>query len=147
MQTTINNFKKDLGKSKEKVSLYLDIVKRVSQESYCLRLNVGALIVREGNIISFGYNGTPSGMPNVCEENDVTFNYVLHAESNAITKACKSPISTEGSTMYCTHSCCIHCAKLIIQSGIKRFIYINDYRDAEGLRLLMENDIEVIKID
>ena len=147
MQTTINNFKNDLGKSKEKVSLYLDIVKRVAQESYCQRLNVGALIVREGNIISFGYNGTPSGMPNICEENDVTFNYVLHAESNAITKACKSPISTEGSTMYCTHSCCIHCAKLIIQSGIKTFIYINDYRDDEGLTLLMKNDIEVIKVN
>lgn len=146
MQTTIIDFKKDIGKSKEKISLYLDIVQRVAQESYCERLNVGALIVKSGNIISFGYNGTPSGMPNICEENDVTFEHVLHAESNAITKACKSPISTEDSTMYCTHSCCIHCAKLIIQSGITTFVYLNDYRDDKGLKLLMANDVEVIKI-
>jgi dCMP deaminase len=147
MQTIITDFKNTAGGSKEKISLYVDIVQRVAQESYCLRLNVGALIVKDGNIISFGYNGTPSGMPNVCEENDTTFNYVLHAESNAITKACKSPISTEGSTMYCTHSCCIHCAKLIIQSGIKTFVYINDYRDKEGLDLLLLNNIKVIKIN
>jgi dCMP deaminase len=134
------------GKSKEKVSLYIDIVKRIAEESYCLRLNVGALVVKDGNIISFGYNGTPSGMPNICEENNVTFDYVLHAESNAITKACKSPISTEGATMYCTHSCCIHCAKLIIQSGIKRFIYLQDYRSSDGLDLLEKSDIDVIKL-
>jgi dCMP deaminase len=135
------------GKSKEKVSLYIDIVKRIAEESYCLRLNVGALVVKDGNIISFGYNGTPSGMPNICEENNVTFDYVLHAESNAITKACKSPISTEGATMYCTHSCCIHCAKLIIQSGIKRFIYLQDYRSSDGLDLLEKSDIDVIKLE
>lgn len=147
MKISIEHAKQVIGKPKEKVSLYLDIVKRVSEESYCERLKVGALIVKDGNIISFGYNGTPSGMPNICEENNITFDYVLHAESNAITKACKSPISTEGSTIYCTHSCCIHCAKLIIQSGIKRFIYLEDYRDNEGLKLLMDNDVEVIKIN
>ena len=127
--------------------LYLDISLRVSQESYCKRLQVGALIVKDGNIISFGYNGTPSGLPNVCEENDITFDYVLHGESNAITKACKSPISTLGATLYCTHSCCIHCAKLIIQSGISKFVYIQDYRSSEGLDLLSKCNIEIVKFD
>ena len=91
--------------AEKKLELYLDIVERVAKESYCKRLQVGAIIVKDGNIISYGYNGTPSGTPNKCEENNVTYSYVLHAESNAITKACKSPISTEGATMYLTHSC------------------------------------------
>lgn len=120
----------------KKLELYLDLAKRVAEESYCKRLQVGAIIVKDGNIISFGYNGTPSGMPNKCEEEDVTFSYVLHAESNAITKACKSPISTEGATMYITHSCCLECAKLIIQSGIKKVYFINKYRDMAGIKLL-----------
>lgn len=120
----------------KKLELYLDLAERVAQESYCLRLQVGAIIVKDGNIISFGYNGTPTGMPNKCEEQDVTFSYVLHAESNAITKACKSPISTEGATMYITHSCCLECAKLIIQSGIKQVYFINKYRDDSGIKLL-----------
>jgi len=146
MITTIPELTNIKGRPKEKVSLYVDIVKRVAEESYCERLHVGSLLVKDGNIISFGYNGTPSGMPNICEESDTTYEYVLHAESNAITKACKSPISTDGATMYCTHACCIHCAKLIIQSGVKTFIYLQDYRDFKGLYLLMDNDIEVIKI-
>jgi dCMP deaminase len=120
----------------KKLELYLDLAKRVAEESYCKRLKVGAIIVKDGNIISFGYNGTPTGMPNKCEEEDVTFSYVLHAESNAITKACKSPISTEGATMYITHSCCLECAKLIIQSGIKKVYFINKYRDEAGIKLL-----------
>jgi dCMP deaminase len=120
----------------KKLELYLDLAKRVAEESYCKRLKVGAIIVKDGNIISFGYNGTPTGMPNKCEEQDVTFSYVLHAESNAITKACKSPISTEGATMYITHSCCLECAKLIIQSGIKKVYFINKYRDEAGIKLL-----------
>ena len=129
----------------DKALLYLDLTQRIARESYCERLQVGALIVKNGNIISFGYNGTPSGFPNVCEANNVTFEYVLHAESNAITKACKSPISTEDATMYCTHACCVHCAKLIIQSGIVTFVYIEDYRDRSGLELLIAAGLDVIK--
>ena len=120
----------------KKLHLYLDLAERVAKESYCKRLQVGAIIVKDGNIISFGYNGTPSGMPNKCEESDVTFSYVLHAESNAITKACKSPISTEGAAMYITHSCCLECAKLIIQSGIKKVYFMHKYRDESGIKLL-----------
>ena len=120
----------------DKLILYLDLAHRIAKESYCKRLQVGAVIVKDGNIISFGYNGTPSGMPNKCEENDITFSYVLHAESNAITKACKSPISTEGATMYITHSCCVECAKLIMQSGIKQVYYAQEYRTPSGLNLL-----------
>ena len=132
---------------KEKVGLYLDLTLRIAQESYCERLQVGAIIVKSGNIISFGYNGTPSGFPNVCESENVTFDYVLHAESNAITKACKSPISTEGAIMYCTHACCVHCAKLIIQSGITTFVYLQDYRDRSGIELLVAAGLDVIKTE
>ena len=132
---------------KEKVGLYLDLTLRIAQESYCERLQVGAIIVKTGNIISFGYNGTPSGFPNVCESENVTFDYVLHAESNAITKACKSPISTEGAIMYCTHACCVHCAKLIIQSGITTFVYLQDYRDMSGIDLLRRAGLEVVKVE
>ena len=131
----------------DKAVLYLDLTLRIAQESYCERLQVGALIVKNGNIISFGYNGTPSGFPNVCETNNVTFEYVLHAESNAITKACKSPISTEDATMYCTHACCVHCAKLVIQSGITTFVYIEDYRDRSGLELLIAAGLDVVKAE
>jgi len=136
-----------LTHAEKKLNLYLDIAERVAQESYCKRLQVGAIIVKDGNIISFGYNGTPSGTPNKCEENNVTYSYVLHAESNAITKACKSPISTEGATMYLTHSCCLECAKLIIQSGIKKVYYLQDYRDKSGINLLKNCDIDVVKIN
>jgi dCMP deaminase len=128
-----------------KASLYLDLTKRIALESYCKRLQVGCLIVKNGNIISFGYNGTPSGFPNVCECDDTTFDYVLHAESNAITKACKSPISTEDATMYCTHACCVHCAKLVIQSGITTFVYLEDYRDRSGIELLITAGLDVVK--
>ena len=130
-----------------KALLYLDLTKRIAQESYCERLQVGTLIVKNGNIISFGYNGNLSSFPNICEENDVTLQSVLHAESNAITKACKSPISTEDATMYCTHACCVHCAKLIIQSGIVTFVYIEDYRDRSGLELLVAAGLDVIKAE
>ena len=136
-----------LTHAEKKLNLYLDIAERVAQESYCKRLQVGAIIVKDGNIISFGYNGTPSGTPNKCEENNVTYSYVLHAESNAITKACKSPISTEGATMYLTHSCCLECAKLIIQSGIKKVYYLQDYRDKSGINLLKNCDIDVARIN
>lgn len=136
---------RELHHSEKKHNLYLDLVRRIAQESYCKRLQVGALIVKDGNIISFGYNGTPSGLSNVCEENNVTLPTVLHAESNAITKACKSPISTEGATIYMTHSCCVECAKLIIQSGIKKVYYLEEYRDNSGINMLKNCDIEVSK--
>lgn len=136
-----------LTHAEKKLNLYLDIAERVAQESYCKRLQVGAIIVKDGNIISFGYNGAIAGTPNKCEENDVTLLNVLHAESNAITKACKSPISTEGATMYLTHSCCLECAKLIIQSGIKKLYYLQDYRDKSGINLLKNCDIDVVKIN
>jgi len=130
---------------KKKSKLYLDLTSRIAEESYCKRLQVGSLIVKDGNIISFGYNGSIKGFPNICEENDVTLDSVLHAESNAITKACKSPISTEDATMYCTHACCVHCAKLIIQSGITTFVYIRDYRDRSGVELLIAAGLDVFK--
>lgn len=130
----------------KKNKLYMDIAFRIAKESYCKRLEVGAVIVKDGNIISFGYNGTPSGMPNKCEDNDVTLSYVLHAESNAITKACKSPISTEGATMYITHSCCVECAKLIVQSGIKQVYYAQEYRTPSGLNLLKNCKIKLTKL-
>jgi dCMP deaminase len=136
---------RSLHHAEKKHNLYLDLARRIAKESYCKRLQVGALIVKDGNIISFGYNGTPSGLPNVCEDNNVTLPTVLHAESNAITKACKSPISTEGATIYMTHSCCVECAKLIVQSGIKKVYYLEDYRDRKGIELLRTCDIEVSK--
>jgi dCMP deaminase len=136
---------RSLQHAEKKHNLYLDLAQRIAKESYCKRLQVGAVIVKDGNIISFGYNGTPSGLPNVCEDKNVTLPTVLHAESNAITKACKSPISTEGATMYMTHSCCVECAKLIVQSGIKKVYYLEDYRDRAGIELLRACDIDVSK--
>lgn len=136
---------RSLHHSEKKHNLYLDLARRIAKESYCKRLQVGAVIVKDGNIISFGYNGTPKGMDNVCEENGVTLPSVLHAESNAITKACKSPISTDGATIYMTHSCCVECAKLIVQSGIKKVYYIEDYRDTTGIKFLGNFDIDVTK--
>ena len=130
----------------KKLELYRDLVKRIGEESYCVRLKVGALIVKDDNVIAYGYNGTPKGMPNKCEENDITFSYVLHAESNAITKAAKSTISTEGATMYVTHSCCMECAKLIIQSGIKKVYYLQKYRDLGGINLLKNCGVSVSQL-
>jgi dCMP deaminase len=116
--------------------------------SYCKRRQVGALIVREKMIISDGYNGTPSGFENVCEDEDgVTKSYVLHAEANAITKVAKSHNSSENSTLYVTTSPCMECAKLIIQSGIKRVVYCNRYHKTDGLDLLKRAGIELVYID
>ena len=115
-----------------------------SENSYCQRRQVGALIVKDKMIISDGYNGTPSGFPNVCEdENNVTFPYVLHAEANAITKIARSSNNSDGATLYVTDSPCIECAKLIIQSGIKRVIYGREYRLKDGIELLKRAGIEV----
>lgn len=116
-----------------------------AENSYCQRRQVGALIVKDKMIISDGYNGTPAGFENVCEdENGVTRPYVLHAEANAITKIARSNNSSDGATMYVTASPCIECAKLIIQAGIKRVVYSEKYRLEDGLNLLRRAGIEVV---
>lgn len=114
-----------------------------AENSYCRRRRVGALIVRDKMIISDGYNGTPSGFDNVCEnaEGD-TYPYVLHAEANAITKVARSHNSSEGATLYVTTSPCMECSKLIIQAGIKRVVYSELYRICDGLELLHRAGVE-----
>ena len=113
------------------------------ENSYCKRRRVGALIVKEKMIISDGYNGTPSGFENVCEdENGRTKPYVLHAEANAITKVARSNNSSDGATLYVTCSPCIECAKLIIQSGIRRVVFSEMYHNSDGVDLLSRNGIE-----
>jgi len=119
-----------------------------ARNSYSKRLQVGALLVKDRMIISDGYNGTPSGFENVCEdENGVTKPYVLHAEANAITKVAKSGNSSEGATLYITASPCMECAKLIIQSGIRRVVYRDSYRLDDGIKLLERAGIQVEQID
>lgn len=123
---------------------YLRMARIWSENSYCERRKVGALIVKDKMIISDGYNGTPSGFPNICEdEENRTFPYVLHAEANAITKVAKSNNSSEGSTLYVTDSPCIECSKLIIQAGIKRVVYSKLYRIADGLELMKTAGIKL----
>ena len=122
---------------------YLRMAKIWAENSYCQRRQVGALIVKNKMIISDGYNGTPSGFENVCEENNVTKPYVLHAEANAITNIARSHNSSDGAT----DSPCIECAKLIIQAGIKRVVYSQKYRLDDGLRLLERAGIDVIYMD
>ena len=127
---------------------YLEMAEIWAKNSYCKRRQVGALIVKNRMIISDGYNGTPSGFENICEdENGVPKPYVLHAEANAITKVAKSGNSSEGSTLYVTASPCLECAKLIIQSGIKRVVYKDEYRLTDGVDLLRQAGIQVEKID
>lgn len=119
-----------------------------AENSYCTRRKVGALVVKNNMIISDGYNGTPTGFENVCEdENNVSKPYVLHAEANAITKLARSSNSSDGATLYVTASPCIECAKLIIQSGIKRVIYTEQYRLTDGVDLLKRAGIEVEYLD
>ena len=115
--------------------------------SYCKRRQVGALIVKDRMIISDGYNGTPSGFENECEdENNRSKPYVLHAEANAITKVAKSNNSSEGATLYITASPCMDCAKLIIQAGIIRVVYADEYRIVDGIELLEKAGIEVVQL-
>jgi len=124
---------------------YLKMALIWAQNSYCKRRQVGALIVKDKMIISDGYNGTPSGFENMCEdENNRTKAYVLHAEANAITKVAKSGNSSEGSTLYVTTSPCIECAKLIIQAGIIRVVYSDSYRCEEGVKLLERAGINTL---
>lgn len=124
--------------------LYMRMARVWAENSYCVRRKVGALLVKEQMIISDGYNGTPSGFENVCEdENNVSKPYVLHAEANALTKVARSNNSSDGATLYVTASPCIECAKLIIQSGIKRVVYGEMYRLTDGLDLLQRAGIEI----
>ena len=135
---TIEDKQTDLDKR------YLRMARIWAENSYCKRRQVGALIVKDKMIISDGYNGTPSGFENVCEdENNVTKYYVLHAEANALTKIARSGNNSDGATMYVTDEPCIECAKLIIQSGICRVIYARDYRLHDGVELLKRAGIVV----
>jgi len=119
-----------------------------AENSYCKRRQVGALIVKDKMIISDGFNGTPAGFENICEdENNVTKPYVLHAEANAITKVARSNNSSENSTLYITDSPCMECSKLIIQAGIRRVVYSNQYRNLEGIELLKRAGIEMVYIE
>ena len=124
---------------------YLEMARIWAKNSYCQRRQVGALVVKDSMIISDGYNGTPSGFENVCEDdNGVTKPYVLHAEANAITKLARSNNNSDGATIYITASPCIECAKLIIQSGIRRVVYGEKYRLMDGIELLERAGIEVV---
>ena len=124
---------------------YLRMAAIWAENSYCQRRQVGALIVKDKMIISDGYNGTPSGFENICEDEDnLTKPYVLHAEANAITKIARSGNNSDGATLYVTDSPCIECAKLIIQAGIKRVIYAREYRITDGIQLLRRAGIETL---
>lgn len=134
----------DRDKSKELDRRYARMALIWAENSYCTRRKVGALVVKDKMIISDGYNGTPTGFENVCEdETNSSKPYVLHAEANAITKLAKSSNSSEGATLYVTASPCIECAKLIIQAGIKRVVYTEKYRLTDGIELLERAGIEV----
>lgn len=127
---------------------YLRMARIWAENSYCRRRQVGALVVKDKMIISDGYNGTPSGFENVCEDADnVTYPYVLHAEANAITKLARSSNNSDGATLYVTASPCIECSKLIIQAGIKRVVYGERYRLEDGLNLLRKAGIEVVYLN
>lgn len=124
---------------------YIRMARVWAENSYCERRKVGALIVKDKMIISDGYNGTPSGFENICEdEAGKTKPYVLHAEANAITKVAKSSNSSEGATLYVTAMPCIECSKLIIQAGIKRVVYCDTYHSQDGLELLERVGIETV---
>ena len=127
---------------------YLRMARIWAENSYCVRRKVGAIMVKEQMIISDGYNGTPAGFENVCEDEEgFTKPYVLHAEANAITKVARSNNSSEGSTLYITASPCVECSKLIIQAGIRRVVYNELYRITDGVELLTRAGIECIHIE
>lgn len=141
-------------------NLYLDLAERISEMSYARRLKVGAIIVKDNNILAYGFNGTPSGMDNDCENHvyteylgvDGTMEHyetkpeVIHAEMNCILKAAKNGHSIDKSTLYLTHGCCLLCAKHILQVGIKHVVYRSDYRSTEGVDFLLENGIDVTQL-
>lgn len=127
---------------------YMRMARIWAENSYCQRRKVGALIVKDKMIISDGYNGTPAGFENICEdENGLTKPYVLHAEANAITKIARSGNNSEGATLYVTTSPCIECSKLIIQAGIKRVVFSNLYRVTDGIDLLKRAGVETVHIE
>jgi|TARA_R110002020_G_scaffold267194_1_gene482289 dCMP deaminase len=134
---------------------YLAMAKEWSKMSHAKRKKVGCLIVKDEQIISDGYNGTPSGFNNECEHDSyknglpilITKPEVLHAESNALMKLARSTNSSEGATIYCTYSPCFDCAKLIVQSGVKRFVYNETYRNTEGLDLLKKAGVEIVNYE
>lgn len=140
-----------MAENKKQVLLderYLKMAAIWAQNSYCERRKVGALLVKDKMIISDGYNGTPSGFENVCEdENNATKPYVLHAEANAITKVAKSNNSSDGATLYVTSSPCLECAKLIVQAGIKRVVFSDNYRITDGVDLLKRANIEIRQVE
>lgn len=130
--------------------VYMDVAYTISQLSYAERRKVGCVIVKDNQIVSFGYNGTPTGFDNQCEhghgEELTTKREVLHAESNALTKIAKSTMSSDGADLYTTTSPCFECSKLIVQSGINRVFYSEEYRDVEGLELLNKAKVDVIRL-
>ncbi len=139
---------KDKEKQERYDRAYLRMAAEWSSLSHCTRKQVGALIVRNGMIISDGYNGTPSGFPNACEDDEgSTHWYVLHAEANAITKIARSNNSAENGTLYITLSPCKDCAKMILQAGIKRVVFSIAYKDISGVTFLKKSGIEVVQIE
>lgn len=138
---------------KEKfVNFYMDVAERTSQLSSAIRLKVGAVIVKENRILSYGYNGMPSGWDNVCEDQIYVDDFhvelktkpeVLHAETNAVAKVSSSNESSKDATMFCTHAPCIHCAKIIYQSGITNLYYRDTYRETDGLEFLEKSGVNV----
>jgi len=133
-----------MNKQAKRDHLYMKMARTWAENSYCVRRQVGALLVKNQMIISDGYNGTPSGFENKCEDDsNVSYPYVLHAEANAITKIARSHNSADGATLYVTTSPCMECSKLIIQSGIKRVVYGEQYRIMDGVELLQKAGIQV----
>ena len=142
------NFKITMDKQQLLDRRYMRMARIWAENSYCKRRQVGALLVKDQMIISDGFNGTPSGFENNCEDEDnVSKPYVLHAEANAITKVARSSNSSQGATLYVTASPCIECAKLIIQAGIKRVVYGENYRIMDGLNLLKRAGIDVVFVE
>lgn len=140
--------KEEEEKTRKLDARYLRMARIWAENSYCVRRKVGALVVKDRMIISDGYNGTPIGFENVCEDaNNVTKPYVLHAEANAITKLARSSNNSDGATLYVTASPCIECSKLIIQAGIRRVVYGEQYRLDDGLKLLRRAGVEVDFLD
>ena len=136
--------KREAAKQRALDVRYLQMACVWATNSYCKRRQVGALLVKGHRIISDGYNGTPSGFENCCEDEEgKTLSHVLHAEANAITKVAKSSNSSEGATLYCTCAPCLECSKLIIQAGIERVVYFDRYRKQEGINLLEEAKIVI----
>jgi dCMP deaminase len=127
-----------VSKQEKLDKVYMNVAKEVATLSHCVRSKVGAVLVKSGNIVSFGYNGTPSGMDNCCERDNVTLPHTIHAEVNAVLKAARTGAAVDGSTLYLTLSPCLDCSKLILQAGIKRVVYLETYRNLDGPNFLKQ---------